>query len=181
MLFDQAIDIPEVFTSEELAVSVLDEMARFSLRIKAKDLTEFKKITGLKLPKNIGQSTSVKTILSFCLGPDEWLVITPISQKNDLSKKLSKASATIVCSVTEVSHRNVGFNISGKKSAELINVGCPQDLSLEKFPVSKVTRSVFESASIILFRSEETTFHMECWRSFSPYIRDYFKRVMVTK
>lgn len=181
MLFDQAIDIPEVLASESVDVSLLDEMARFSLRVKAGDLTEFKKSTGLQLPKKIGQSKTVKKLLCFCLGPDEWLVIAPVSQKENLSEKFSMAAQTIVFSVTDVSHRNVGFKISGERAGALINVGCPQDLSLDKFPVGKVSRTVFESASILLYRVEETTFHVECWRSFGPYLRDFFMRVITTK
>jgi len=180
MLFDQAIDIPSELSSEDVTVLLLDECVRFSLRVKRKDLTAFKKLSGLKLPLNIGQSTSVKNKLGFCLGPDEWLVVASVSERDELTDKLKAVSSELTCSITNISHRNVGFDISGKKAAALVNVGCPQDLSLETFPVGKVTRTVFESASIIVYRKSETSFQIECWRSFGPYMRDFFKRVVTT-
>lgn len=180
MLFDQAIDIPKELTSDAVTVSLLDERIRYSLRVKPTDVTAFKKTTGLNLPKKIGQSTGTKGILSLCLGPDEWLIIAPKSIEETLSEKLVQASNDFTCSVTDVSHRNIGFEISGTSAAALINVGCPQDLSLEKFPVGKTSRTVFESATVVLVRSSETSFHLEAWRSFGPYLRDFFKRVLTT-
>ena len=55
MLFDQAIDIPAELSSDNVTIGLVDERIRYSLRIKAEDLAEFKKITGLKLPKQINQ------------------------------------------------------------------------------------------------------------------------------
>jgi len=180
MLCDQAIDIPSELSSEDVTVSLLDERVRFSLRVKRKDLATFKKISGLKLPLKIGQSASTKNKLCFCLGPDEWLLVASVSKRDELTNKLKDVSSALTCSITDISHRNVGFDISGSKAATLINVGCPQDLSRETFPVGKVTRTVFESASIILYRKNETAFQIECWRSFGPYMRDFFKRVLTT-
>ena len=180
MLFDQAIDIPAELSSDNVTIALVDERIRYSLRIKAEDLAEFKKITGLKLPKQINQQSSTQKRNCLCLGPDEWLVIALPSEAAQLAEKLAQASDKMICSVTNISHRNVGFDIQGQGAEALINVGCPQDLSIDKFPIGKATRTVFESASVVLFRTGETSFHLECWRSFGPYMRDFFKRVITT-
>jgi len=102
MLFDQAIDIPSELSSEDVTVLLLDECVRFSLRVKRKDLTAFKKLSGLKLPLNIGQSTSVKNKLGFCLGPDEWLVVASVSERDELTDKLKAVSSELTCSITNI-------------------------------------------------------------------------------
>ena len=181
MLFDQALDIPEILNSDDVTISLMEEKARYNLRLKDKDVAAIKKVTGLKLPTKIGGSTRGKGIICVKLGPDEWNIISSIKEKPKLDKSLTKTSKSYICSVTDISHRNVGFEIEGEEAVNLINVGCPLDLSLEEFPVGKVTRTVFESASIMLLRTGERSFHLECWRSFSPYLRDYFTRVISSR
>lgn len=181
MLFDQAIDIPECLNAEALAVSLMGEKARYSLRLKSADVSAIKKASGLKLPAKIMGASHGKDVTCAKLGPDEWIVIADPAQKPKLDKALAKVSKDFTCSVTDISHRNVGFGITGADAAKLINVGCPLDLSLEKFPVGKAVRTLFESASILLIRTDEQSFHMECWRSFGPYLRDFFARVVTTR
>ena len=181
MLFDQAIDIPKSLSSETITVELLPERIRYSLRIKKEDLTAVKKDTGLKLPLKICGSSTVENTHCIKLGPDEWFVIADVNDKTKLDKLFAKISKNYVCSVTDVSHRNVGFDILGQDAAKLVNVGCPLDLSLEAFPIGKATRTVFESAQIMLLRTGDDRFTVECWRSFAPYLRDYFVRVMTTR
>lgn len=181
MLFDQAIDISDTLKSDDVSVALMGEKTRYNLRVKSTDVTAFKKASGLKLPSKMGGSTLSKDVKCLKLGPDEWLVIADTSQNQKLDKAFAKASKDFICSVTDVSHRNIGFEVSGELAAKLINVGCPLDLSLTAFPVGKVTRTIFESAQIMLLRTGEGSFHVECWRSFGPYLRDYFNRVMTTR
>ncbi len=181
MQFDQAIDIPDVLLRDDLGVALLCERLRYSLRIKSADVAAFKKMTALKLPSKINSSTRSSKEICIKFGPDEWLVITDPARAKALGKAFEKASKEFVYSVTEVSHRNVAFTVSGERAAQLINVGCPLDLSLDAFPVGKVTRTVFESAQIVLLRSDETEFHIECWRSFGPYLRDFFTRFVTAR
>lgn len=181
MLFDQAIDIPKSLSSERVTVRLVPECIRYSLRIKKEDLSAVKKETRLKLLSKICASSSVGNTTCIKLGPDEWLIIADVKDKVKLETALAKISKDYVCSVTDVSHRNVGFDITGQDAAKLVNVGCPLDLSLEVFPVGKATRTVFESAQILLIRTGDQGFRLECWRSFAPYLRDYFVRVMTTR
>ena len=180
MSFDQAIDIPECLNADALTVSLMDEKARYSLRLKSTDVAAIKKMSGLKLPAKILGSSQGKDVTCAKLGPDEWIVIADYGQKAKLDKVLARVSKDYICSITDISHRNVGFDITGPEAAKLINVGCPLDLSLDAFPIGKAARTLFESASILIIRTSEQSFHLECWRSFGPYLRDYFKRVVDT-
>ncbi|MGO7465112.1 sarcosine oxidase subunit gamma, partial [Rhizobium ruizarguesonis] len=72
-------------------------------------------------------------------------------------------------SATDVSHRNVGIIVSGPGAEAKLSVGCPQDLSLASFPVGAASRTILGKAEMVLFRTEEDTFRVECWRSSSDY------------
>jgi len=181
-MFNQALSVPEALsTSDRVEVKLLEEGARFSLRIKAADLTAIRKSTGLKLVAKIGKFTLSKTRIETCLGPDEWLVILPVSEKAKFEKLWQKISKTHVCSVVDISHRNIGFEISGPGARALLSAGCPLDLSNENFAIGRGVRTVFESAAIILIRIGDESFHLEVWRSFAPYLRDFFTRIVTTR
>jgi len=180
MLFDQALDIPESLTSDDLTITLLPERVRHSVRIKKADLAAVKKLSGLKFPIKIGKTDITVGRSILCLGPDEWLIIADPKQAATLTQAFAKIEKDYVVSITDVSHRNIGFGIMGVNAVKAINVGCSLDLSLGAFPIGKTTRTVFESASIVLTRISETEFTIECWRSFAPYLRDFFTRIVQT-
>lgn len=176
-MFDQALDIPESLETENLWLRLTPERIRYSVRIKKSDLSAVKKAINIKFPSKIGGTDISDEQFVLCLGPDEWLIITDPKEAVRLQKVLGKLQKDFICSVTEVSHRNIGFTLSGARAVSALNVGCPIDLSLEAFPIGKTTRTVFEGASIVLTRTGETDFGLECWRSFAPYLRDFFVRI----
>lgn len=180
MLFDQALDIPDSLKADDLTITLLPERVRHSVRIKKADLAGVKKLSGLKFPSKIGKTdiTAGQSIL--CLGPDEWFIVAEPKKATKLTKAFAKIEKDYVVSITDISHRNIGFGIMGLNAVKTINVGCSLDLSLGAFPIGKTTRTVFESASIVLTRISETEFIIECWRSFAPYLRDFFVRIVQT-
>jgi len=173
MWFDQGIDIPEALNSDALKVEFMLERARFNLRVKAKDVTAFKKACGLKLPTKIGQTTKASHLLISKFGPDEWVISDTPKNAGKLAKKFEKLADKFVISAVDISHRNVGFMISGKMAVQAVNVGCPLDLSLNAFRIGRATRTIFENAPIQLYRAGASELHIECWRSFAPYLRDF--------
>jgi len=75
----------------------------------------------------------------------------------------------VLHSATDVSHRNIAILVSGSGAAAAINAGCPQDLSLNAFPVGACSRTIFGKIEIVLLRTAEDAFRVEVWRSFSEY------------
>ena len=43
-------------------------------------------------------------------------------------------------------------------------------LGLAEFPVGMCTRTAFAKADIVLWRTGQSTFHLEVWRSFAAYV-----------
>ena len=170
IIYDTGITVPEVLTTGAVTAQIMEEKTRLSLRVKSKDRTAFAKAIGLTLPAKIGATSKKAGAMTACLGPDEWIVIADKEKYSGLYGKCLKLLSKYVFSVTDVSHRNVVVTLTGPAAAETVNVGCPLDMSLGTFPAGKCTRTVFENAPILLYRADEHSFTMECWRSFAPYM-----------
>lgn len=140
--------------------------SRLSLRAKPDAVGALSTALGLSLPTRPKTSASSGTRHALWLGPDEWLVI----DEADTDLLGLAASAGVLHSATDISHRNTAVRVDGAGAAAAINAGCPQDLSLKAFPVGACSRTVFGKAEIVLYRTGETTFRVECWRSFAPYV-----------
>lgn len=138
---------------------------RVSLRAGAEDVAALSKALGVKLPVKPKGSAGTKGRMAFWLGPDEWLLID--DKGGDLMADC--AASSVVHSATDVSHRNTAIIVSGPGAANAINAGCALNLSLATFPVGAVTRTVFGKIEIVLYRIDEETFRVECWRSFAEY------------
>lgn len=176
MLFNQGMEISERLLSDDLQVVMLPERVRYSLRLKKGDVAAAEKISGLKLARKIGGSHIKAEHSIMCLGPDEWLIVAKPKAAAPLKKALAKIEASFICSVVDISHRNVRFSISGAQCENAVNLGCPLDLSLGSFPVGKATRTVFENAPIILIRTGQAQFELECWRSYGSYVTGFMER-----
>ncbi|THV21571.1 sarcosine oxidase subunit gamma [Peteryoungia ipomoeae] len=138
---------------------------RVSLRAGEEAVAGLSKALGLKLPTKPKTSVSAKGRTAFWIGPDEWFLI---DEKGD-ALMADCAASGVVHSATDISHRNTGIIVSGPAAADTLNAACPLDLSLTAFPVGAVTRTVFGKIEIILYRVEQETFRVECWRSFADY------------
>ncbi|RXT26619.1 sarcosine oxidase subunit gamma [Rhizobium leguminosarum] len=140
--------------------------SRVALRAPAESLAALSSALGLTVPDAPKTSGRAGARSALWIGPDEWLVIDEAGA--DLMAALSGAGT--LHSATDVSHRNLAIIVSGPGAEATLSAGCPQDLSLSSFPVGAASRTVFGKAEIVLFRTEEDTFRVECWRSFSDYV-----------
>lgn len=150
----------------EVVVEVLPPAARISLRAPAASLPELSAALGVALPSTPKSSATAAGRLALWLGPDEWLVID--EAEGDLLGDLAGVGA--LHSAVGISHRNTAFLVSGKASEAALNGGCPQDLSIEAFPVGACSRTVLGKAEIVLHRISAEAFRVECWRSFADYV-----------
>lgn len=125
---------------------------------------------GLALPTEVCRVATGGDLAALWLSPDEWLVIASDGRSAELAAALDGALAALPHAVVDVSHRNVGLELSGPQAAYVLNHGSPLDLSLTAFPVGMCTRTLFGKSEIILWRTAAETFRIEVWRSFSSYV-----------
>ncbi|MDI6028096.1 sarcosine oxidase subunit gamma [Corticibacterium sp. UT-5YL-CI-8] len=159
-----------VAVSGALSLTVLPPASRLSLRAPAGSVADLSAALGLDLPQAPKTSASDGNgRFALWLGPDEWLVIDETS--GDLVAACRAVPA--LHSAVDISHRNVGLLVSGQGAADAVNAGCPQDLSLESFPVGACSRTVLGKIEIVLHRLGEDAFRVECWRSFAGYAQAF--------
>ena len=141
---------------------------RISLRAPAESHQALSKVLDVALPTAPKGSAAKGSRAALCLGPDEWLIL----DFDDRDPAADCANTNVPHSAVDISHRNIGLIISGWAAEAVLNAGCPRDLSLEAFPVGACSRTVLGKVEVILWRVEETTFRLECWRSFADYVFD---------
>lgn len=152
--------------SANVSIKVAAPAYRLSLRARADAVAELSQALDISLPQASKTSTTSGLRAALWLGPDEWLVI----DQGESNLMEACASVTAAHSATDVSHRNVAMTVSGEGAEATLNAGCPQDLSLEAFPVGACSRTLFGKAEVVLLRVTEDTFRVECWRSFADYV-----------
>lgn len=171
MLFNQGLELPEILSGDDIHVTLAPERARYNVRVKKAELAAVKKDSGLTLPAKVGGASDKGDILSICLGPDEWFVSAPAAKA--LSKTMDKVSKTHMMSAVDISHRNVALLLSGPGALTALRAGIASDVDEAAFPVGSAMRTMFESAPVLIYRLGPSEFHIECWRSFAPYMRDF--------
>ena len=139
--------------------------ARASLRAAPDGLSALSEALGVALPERPKTSSRANGIAALWLGPDEWLLIGP-----DGTDFVGLAAASgVLHAAVDVSHRNIGIDVSGPGAAAAINSACPLDLTASVFPVGACARTVFGKMEIVLYRTGEQSYRVECWRSFADY------------
>ncbi len=125
---------------------------------------------GVALPAEPCRATKHGVRAALWLGPDEWLLLLPITQQQEATEVLHEAIAGKAASLVDVSHRNAGLIVDGPAAAFLLNTGCPLDLDIAAFPIDMCARTLFSKTEIVLWRTAAETFRIEVWRSFAPYV-----------
>lgn len=153
--------------SGSVSIMPAEPASRLVLRTRPDALAALSKALGVKLPETPKTSVAAKTKGRHALwiGPDEWLVIDETGA--DLMAACEGAKGTY--SAVDVSNRNTAIMVSGPGAEATINAGCPQNLSLQAFPVGACSRTLLGKTEIVLLREDEDVFRIEVWRSFSAY------------
>ena len=126
---------------------------------------------GAEPPSRLGAAGEGAGRAAFWLGPDEWLMIADGADaaadsatcSNRCSREPPTAWSTsrIVRSGSSPAVRRL--RASSTPAARSISI-------LAAFPVGFATRTLFDKVEIVLWRRAETTFHLEVWRSFAPFL-----------
>ncbi|MET4608372.1 sarcosine oxidase subunit gamma [Bradyrhizobium sp. JR4.1] len=151
-------------------MAVLPGAAKVAFRGRPVAVAAVSETFGIKLPgepcrfaRNGGRS-------AVWLGPDEWLLQAVGEMPEALLGLLHEGLLKHSYALVDVSHRSLAFSVSGPKSEYILKHGCPLDLSLGTFPVGMCTRTVIGKAPVMLLRQDPSTFHVDIWRSFVPYV-----------
>jgi len=160
--------------SDAVVIRLLAPRARFSLRLDPALLSTAGQAAGFTLDMPINRRMSSGERVAMRLGPDEWLLCGPEEETAQITRDVGVALAGLHHSLVDVSHRHVAFSVAGAKAADVLNSGCPLDLSSPLCAAGFATRTLLGKAEIILAKTDDLpTFEVECGRSFATYVQDF--------
>lgn len=119
------------------------------------------------LPTTVGTRSMQGDRTALCLGPDEWLIEAPGTERDALLGDL--AQIPVPHSAVEVSDREITYALEGPDVLTLLATGAPRDLAA--MPVGTGARTIFDTAQVVLVREADDRFHLTVWRSFAPHVR----------
>jgi sarcosine oxidase, subunit gamma len=151
------------------AFEALGPAARFVLRAGDDARRAACAALGLDIPVEACRAASAREHSALWLGPDEWLLLAPVTQGASLAATLAGRLQGLPHSLVDVSHRQGALHLTGRYAATLLAAGCPLDLDASAFPIGMCTRTMLAKAEVVLWRTGAEAFHLEVWRSFLPY------------
>ncbi|MEO0498815.1 MAG: sarcosine oxidase subunit gamma family protein [Pseudomonadota bacterium] len=152
--------------NENAYIRAAPPAARASLRAHGDGVQLLEAALGFELPNAPKATTERKNVHALWIGPDEWFVYGP-DDPGFMSRfdGLPDSAAAV-----DVAHRNTAILISGSNATKVLAAACPHDLRNDSLPVGAATRTIFGKAEVILHRTGEQDYRLECWRSFSGYV-----------
>lgn len=158
------------FITGSECVRALPACSRHILRGGGLAMSAAGRTLGLSMPEAACRAAQQGPYAALWLGPDERLLLGPDARADEIAGLLEKGLRTQPHSLVDVSHRQIGLEVTGPHAATLLNEGCPLELTIEAFSVGMCTRTVFAKAEIVLWRTAEQAFRIEVARSFAAYV-----------
>ena len=143
-----------------LAITWAPDLGRLSLR---GDAVALGAAFDIELPSRPGATAVARGHTALWLGPDEWLLLAPLSS---IDPRVNVGAGAVV----DIGHRQVGLILEGPDAADALATGCPLDLHATVFTPGTCTRTVFGKSEIVLWRTGVHRFHVEVARSFAAYV-----------
>lgn len=165
-------------TTGRTRVTVLGPSARFVLRVADAQSNPPAICGGFDLSGPLNTCRTYGERMAARLGPDEWLLIGPVSESATLAGACAADLAGRVISLVDVGHRNVALTVSGPAACAVLNAGIALNLSEAAFPAGSATRTLLGKADVVLLRAgTAAVYRVECWRSFGPYVHELLTEV----
>lgn len=167
-----------VFADRAPSVADAQPSCRWVLRCRLDAAQALATAFACPLPVTINTAKAVGERAALMLGPDEWLLLAPQADGPALGAAMAAALADRPHSLVDVSHRQLALLLAGPRAELVLNAGVPLDLDVTAFPVGTATRTLFDKAEIVLWRTGPDAFRIETGRSFLPYLRAMLTEVM---
>ena len=127
-------------------------------------------VLGFRLPTAPNTTAGKGGLLTLWLGPDEWLVVTPLDAQTSLAQSLEAALDGTHASVTDVTGGQTVITLSGPKAREVLAKGCPLDLHPAVFRPGDCAQTLLAKANVTLRCVDDSpSFELIVRRSFAEY------------
>lgn len=114
------------------------------------------------------------------LGPDEWWLLVPESDRAGLRTDVATALYGIAHSLVDITDRQIGFVLKGAEAAGVLQAFCPLDLHDTVFPVGGATRTILAKSDMLLWRTGQSDYLIAVARSFATYAYRHLSNEIAT-
>ena len=105
------------------------------------------------------------------LGPDEWLVVGPLTTEGELDRQLRAALAGATGSVVDVSANRTVLELSGPRARAVLEGGCSLDLHPRAFGPGDCAQTLLARANVIVHQlTDEPLYRIFVRPSFALYV-----------
>ena len=152
------------------------------------------KIPGLELPTEVNTvAEGIGGIYTLCLGPDEWLIVTPTNKEQKLYSELIQSLEQLHTSINLVGESRSVIRLSGLHAHSVLAKGCSVDLHPRVFKPGQCAQTILGRSDIIIHqvaheaKTNAATYDIIIFRSFAEYVwtwledaaREYGVRVVI--
>ena len=107
----------------------------------------------------------------YWLGPDEWLIVTPAGQQQEIADQLRATLDGVFSSVVDNSSGLTMIRISGENAAALLATDCPLDLHPREFKPGQCAQTRIAKAGMTIAPlADGNGFEVIIRRSFADYL-----------
>ena len=155
----------------DFQIKSLGYNTQINLRLSSADLDLLKVELGFSVPESANTYVSNDYVKILSLGPDEWLLISDLHNKNKIFKVLEGFNYKEKYSITDVSFNRVIIQILGEKCDELVaSIG---SVPVSAFIKGACTQSIFANTQVILMCLESNyKYNILVRSSFSEYLSE---------
>lgn len=171
--------IVPIADSSRITIKALAAGGRFVLRLSPGFLPGIARLAGMDLTMPVNRSFQSGGRIAARLGPDEWMLIVSDADLAVVSSEASAQLSGVHHALVDISHRNIAIEVSGTAAADVLNVGCPLDLTSDRFAPGHASRTLLGKAEVVVMRLSDSIdadhnpmprYRIECWRSFGRYL-----------
>ena len=124
---------------------------------------------GLELPVAPCTYAMLEDLTAYWLGPDEWLLRTPMGDEEELGRHLREAldGRGAVVDVSGGYHR---YSLSGPLALEVLMLASPYDFDPRRFKPGRCVQTVYAKTNALIAGLEEGAFELLVRRSYADYV-----------
>jgi sarcosine oxidase subunit gamma len=169
--------IKENKSYSDLKMKEIKPIMKLIIRGKTKDfITAIGKNLNMILPTEANTSTSGEALTALWLSPDEWMLISNKTIREDTNtydvedNLISNISKTKFGAITDVSDQFVMINIKGSKVFDLFASGSPFNFNEFKNKKGSVVQTILSHIDVIIHLTEINNVNLFVRRSFSQHL-----------
>ena len=163
--------------SSNINLEYMDFIGKINLRIRDTDTDVLNKVSaylGYELPTNSGEVSTNDESRTAWLGPNEFLIQCAEDKKDNFIEDLNRSLIDCFYALTDVSDYYITIRLSGKKSIDVLEKGCP--LNFKEYLKNKNTcaQSYISKGTVLIDRlSDDQVFDILIRWSFADYLWDW--------